>query len=266
MSETTEHYDRVRRFMQLAGQVTPDAPAGMDAKTRELRARLLMEEVLETIVDGLGVDIDLSATIDSACIDDFEFYAQESEYNATQLLDGCCDVNVITTGTLIAAGMADAEPQRLVDENNLAKFGPGGYLRDDGKWIKPADHQPPNLATEVSRQHMTLPLSKGETRKKDPMFWHPAIPWDRMPEAFDLTPFLHVLGYETLRMDMEDDAPDELMDEYADGSVEAIAEWEPSMPEGAGWFLGAKCDTEDGPQALWLRPDDDRRQAGGKAW
>lgn len=165
MSETTEHYDRVRRFMELAGQATPDAPAEMDSETRELRARLLMEEALEAIERGLGVTVGIlphRATYPAFGTDQVDIrLCATGEYDPVELLDGCCDVNVITAGTLIAAGLTDAEPQRLVDENNLSKFGPGGYRRDDGKWIKPSDHQPPALAEEIERQKSgdDLPLS-----------------------------------------------------------------------------------------------------------
>lgn len=151
MSETTEHYDRVRRFMELAGQATPDVPTEMDADTRELRSRLLMEEVLETINIGLGVEV-FTNEGDLVGVDSLLSFRSHGPGNPVELLDGCCDVSVINTGTLIAAGLTDVEPQRLVDENNLAKFGPGGYRREDGKWIKPPDHQPPALAEEVERQ------------------------------------------------------------------------------------------------------------------
>lgn len=49
-------------------------------------------------------------------------------------------------------GVADVSPQRLVDESNLAKFGPGWRLREDGKVIKPPDWVKPDLAGDVGRQ------------------------------------------------------------------------------------------------------------------
>lgn len=41
-----------------------------------------------------------------------------------------------------------SQPMRLleeVDRSNLAKFGPGGRRREDGKWVKPDDWQPPDI-------------------------------------------------------------------------------------------------------------------------
>ncbi|MDA3922726.1 MAG: hypothetical protein PF501_18920 [Salinisphaera sp.] len=157
MNETTEHYESVRHFMRLAGQATPKSPTEMDSATRELRARLLIEEVMETINDGLGVRVS-APDGHRLHADSFSFDGSDDEANLVELLDGCCDVNVITTGTLIAAGLTDAGPQMLVDENNLAKFGPGGHRRADGKWIKPADHQAPDLAGEIRRQAGRAPF------------------------------------------------------------------------------------------------------------
>jgi predicted HAD superfamily Cof-like phosphohydrolase len=62
-----------------------------------------------------------------------------------QVIDGCCDIKVVTTGTLSAFGVHDSPFQQEVDRTNLAKFGPGGHRRDDGKWIKPPDWQPPRI-------------------------------------------------------------------------------------------------------------------------
>ena len=45
----TAHYDRVKAFMQKVGQDTPEGAAVPDEKTRILRAKLILEEALETV-------------------------------------------------------------------------------------------------------------------------------------------------------------------------------------------------------------------------
>ncbi|RME74113.1 MAG: hypothetical protein D6785_16225, partial [Planctomycetota bacterium] len=62
-----------------------------------------------------------------------------------EIADGCADIMVVTTGTLSACGISDIPLQEEVDQNNLSKFGPGGYEREDGKWVKPPDHKPPKI-------------------------------------------------------------------------------------------------------------------------
>ena len=68
-----------------------------------------------------------------------------------ETIDGCCDLAVVTTGTLSACGVPDLPFQQAVDQNNLEKFGPGNTIRDDGKLIKPPGHKPPDIAGILSR-------------------------------------------------------------------------------------------------------------------
>ncbi len=49
MKNTTDHYDRVKTFMKLAGQDTPDEPIFPSLEIRKLRATLILEEAMETI-------------------------------------------------------------------------------------------------------------------------------------------------------------------------------------------------------------------------
>jgi hypothetical protein len=72
-------------------------------------------------------------------------------------------------------------------------------------------------------------------------------------------------GMEFHYVDFENDAPQELKEIWEqatrflfDGDDEilfadAIAPWEPTPPEGEGWFLIGIYDTEDGPYACFTR-------------
>ena len=148
----TPHYHRVIEFMLRAGQACPLVPTVPDEKTRVLRARLMLEEVLETIA-ALGVEVtfnpDPGGSMFSDHTHDIKFEALKfearGEVDMVEVADGCADVAVVTTGTLIALGIPDVELQEAVDVNNLAKFGPGGRRDDNGKWIKPPGHKPPNV-------------------------------------------------------------------------------------------------------------------------
>lgn len=139
--------------MRLAGQEVPSRPKEPSEETRLLRARLILEEAFETLSKGLGVGICFDPRVASkewrtsnllfACI---------SPFNMVETIDGCCDLKVVTTGTLSACGIHDMNPQIEVDNNNLAKFGPGGYRREDGKWIKPTGHKAPDLQSIIDLQ------------------------------------------------------------------------------------------------------------------
>jgi len=146
----TEHYSRVRQLMRkIPGQDTPEELTMPSLDTRKLRAKLIIEEALET-VEALGVNIYVDGDYEVPLrIDQMEF-EKGNEPDIMGIADGCADISVVTIGTLIACGIPDVELLRMVDENNLAKFGWGGYLREDGKWVKPPDHKPPDIAGYIN--------------------------------------------------------------------------------------------------------------------
>jgi len=137
----TTHYQRVRQFMEKVGQDIPDRVTEPDAATRLLRAKLILEEALETVA-ALGVD----AVHEGQAIrqDDIEWQVHD-EVDLEGVVDGCADISVVTMGTLIAFGVDDEPVLEEVDEANLRKFGPGSYARADGKWMKPKDWTPPDV-------------------------------------------------------------------------------------------------------------------------
>ncbi len=171
----SDHQIRIERFMELAGQEVKSSPEVPPIGIRQLRAALILEECLETI-DALGFKVNavmsLKATAESGigCPEDkdtiycyncgvplkrflaeeikYELEAKEDQDNISlvDIVDGCADISVVTIGTLSACGVSDEPIMREVDDNNLAKFGPGHYIRDDGKLVKPPDHKPPRIA------------------------------------------------------------------------------------------------------------------------
>src|SRR5712671_2031386 len=126
------HQLRVNKFMKLANQIIPSSPIMPLSEVRLLRAKLIMEEAFE-LVRALGIHVN-----DSDCErDDIDFknlsFHADGIFNMLEVIDGCCDLKVVTTGTLSACGLEDEKFQKIVDEDNLLKLGPGSYLREDGK-------------------------------------------------------------------------------------------------------------------------------------
>ena len=142
----SDHQKRVDEFMKLAGQELPRIPVMPGGAVRKLRANIILEEALETI-RGLGFEVRIRPF-------DLEFDLVETcTPNLIEAVDGCADLRVVTTGTLSALGVSDISLQEEVDRNNLAKFGPGGYRREsDGKWMKPPNHQPPDILRVLKAQ------------------------------------------------------------------------------------------------------------------
>jgi predicted HAD superfamily Cof-like phosphohydrolase len=134
----SKHQRRVEEFMRLAGQNMPKVATMPDGATRELRANLILEEALETII-ALGCSIRVGSK-------GFEcFVSNDYEPNLIEIIDGCCDISVVTVGTMIALGLPMEPFLEEVDANNIAK-GNGGYVRDDGKFMKPTNHPKPDIA------------------------------------------------------------------------------------------------------------------------
>ena len=97
------------------------APANLEAESfpAELRIRLIEEEAAEFAVAARAGDL-------------------------VGVLDALSDLLYVTYGAAVSLGV-DIEP--FFDEvhrSNMAKV--GGTRRPDGKWLKPAGWQPPDLA------------------------------------------------------------------------------------------------------------------------
>ncbi len=164
------HQQAVDWFMRLAGQRLPEKPTSeLTDEERILRARLMYEEVLETC-NGLGVQVAVQGMALNSGIPisvakargyittpgyrhvEKELLTIMGPLDLIEVVDGCGDVKVVTTGTLSACGVSDESVQLEVDESNLRKFSPGGYKDAGGKWQKPADWQPPNLLARLIEQ------------------------------------------------------------------------------------------------------------------
>jgi|ETNvirnome_2_130_1030620.scaffolds.fasta_scaffold29012_2 predicted HAD superfamily Cof-like phosphohydrolase len=158
----TEHQLRVEELMIRASQNIPCCPKMPDEKTRNLRATLILEESLETI-RALGFELKFKhynedGSYESVTLNPNEDMELENKYDPSlkDIIDGCADVSVVTIGTASACGVAMSPILKEVDENNLKKFGPGGYRRDDGKWMKPPGHKPPDIDGLIEEQKECL--------------------------------------------------------------------------------------------------------------
>lgn len=66
-----------------------------------------------------------------------------------EMVDALCDLLYVTYGAAVDLGV-DLEPFFAeVHRANMAKV--GGHRRDDGKWVKPADWQPPDITGLLER-------------------------------------------------------------------------------------------------------------------
>jgi predicted HAD superfamily Cof-like phosphohydrolase len=140
--------NKVKEFMQKAGQHTPDCLTIPSKENRELRVKLLLEEVLE-LAKASGVDIrqftDNGNVIhEPLSMDNCIVEATSDIVDVVEVADAIADINYVSYGCAVTYGI-DMEPvEKEVHRSNMSKF-IDGYRRDDGKWIKGPSYSPANL-------------------------------------------------------------------------------------------------------------------------
>ncbi len=177
-SQWSDQAQPVLDFMRLAGQDVPTTLTIPDRDTCLLRAKLILEEALET-VRALGVTVQILGgdLLTSPGYEENLMYDAYSihEPDVVEVADGCADVMVVTLGTLAAFGIPDRGLMDLVNNSNLDKFSNDcseckapesecriegsiemacrkcghcwqrGHHREDGKWVKPSDWEAPKI-------------------------------------------------------------------------------------------------------------------------
>lgn len=140
-------------------QNIPSKPSIPPEDVRLLRAKLILEEALETI-DGLGfiVGLDLDEDFREISVGDIHFdHDVETQDQLADIIDGCVDEIYVCNGTLAACGVPDLPHVHEVNRANNAKF-PGGKatFNESGKYLKPAGWQPPNHHEILTKQTVNL--------------------------------------------------------------------------------------------------------------
>lgn len=128
-------------------QKIPGSPTIPPLEVRMLRAKLIMEEALET-VEALGIEVHiLPDSVDTGVIrKGGVIFSQGQEPNLQEIIDGNCDEIYVCVGTLLACGVHDTPHLEEVCKANDKKF-PGGKpagFNQSGKYTKPVGWTPPN--------------------------------------------------------------------------------------------------------------------------
>jgi predicted HAD superfamily Cof-like phosphohydrolase len=76
--------------------------------------------------------------------------APKWDLDMDEFVDGVMDIGVVSTGSLVTAGLPDLAFRREVDANNLLKIA-NGHMDEHGKFIKPKGHPAPDLKGLLAR-------------------------------------------------------------------------------------------------------------------
>ena len=113
--------DKIELFMKLAGQtVSQDFRNGSDHE-RKLGAQLLLSEVLEYVIHGLGVVPSVNGTPITEP-NRLEYGVNGDAPSQLEMIDGLADVAYTMFWNAVAFGVPLEEAFELVCDNNLEKF------------------------------------------------------------------------------------------------------------------------------------------------
>lgn len=143
---------------------------------RLLRAKLILEETLETI-HALGYIVVPVPPVQGEveCQPEFNYIAHDGGPDLNGIIDGCCDLNYVLTGTLVSCGVPDAAHIQAVCMANETKF-PGGVatFNESGKYQKPEGWKGPDhefvknfqLEDQSLKSHASLLLKRFKNGKR----------------------------------------------------------------------------------------------------
>ena len=124
MKYQPNHLEQVRRFMIAFDQEVNDIPTVSDHETRQLRYKLIEEELSE-LWDAL------------------------KNRDLVKIADGLIDLEYVVLGGLVAFGLADLHEKLFaeVQRSNMTKLGEDGKVHYNqlGKVMKGENYSPPNL-------------------------------------------------------------------------------------------------------------------------
>jgi len=111
---------KIATFMQLAGQSTRLHLQSGDPKERALGAQLLLSEVLEYVIHGLGVIPEVEG-VKITAPDSLTYHPSEPS-DPEEMVDGLADVAYTMYWNACAFGVPLEKAFELVCDNNLEKF------------------------------------------------------------------------------------------------------------------------------------------------
>lgn len=145
----SELQEKVATFHVAMGQVDSETPRDLTPEERTLRARLIAEESAETVVSLIGEARAVSLFLDMVSKVRYARGAR-GPGDIAEIADGCIDLQVVASGTLLVAGIYDDPLIDLVMKANMAKV--GGGKDANSKFMKPPGWLPPDIRGELVRQ------------------------------------------------------------------------------------------------------------------
>lgn len=123
-----------------------------DDATVRLKAGLVLEETIEL----MGAVYDLKNTYPSV-LEALNIVADMANrlvpsVNMVEMADALADIDYVVEGMRLTFGINGQPIADEVHRANMEKFGPGSWVREDGKQMKPPDWKPPDITKQLEIQ------------------------------------------------------------------------------------------------------------------
>lgn len=146
----------VREFHQAFNHNISNYPVPCSKKLRELRAKLIAEELME-YCQAAGVEMRFEVPPRGVNPDmqhiDVAAYAEENEVDVVGIADALGDLDYVVQGANLVHGIPGGEVVAEIHRANMSKLGADGkpIHREDGKVIKGPNYTPPNISSIINR-------------------------------------------------------------------------------------------------------------------
>lgn len=132
----------VREFMLKAGQECPNTPCVPDVDVRDLRIRLIAEEL-----DELAKASHIAMVENYPCGEQWDDEAPPA--SIVEAADAIADLLYVVLGAAVAWGIDLNRVFEEVHRSNMTKF-IDGYRRADGKWVKGPSYTPADIEAALA--------------------------------------------------------------------------------------------------------------------
>lgn len=142
--------EKVREF-HLVVVEQPVSPAAPEIRHGYLRAKLILEEAIETAFALVGAR-NGQVLVHTQLNEVLQQMARDKRTGAPDLveaIDGCMDLLYVTYGTMEDIGLDSSPFFDEVHRSNMSKA--GGTVDVDGKKLKPRGYSPPDIAGVLAR-------------------------------------------------------------------------------------------------------------------
>ena len=146
----TKIFYMVQKFRIADNTPSPQVPSLPPEGRTRLYAKLLIEEAFE-IVEALYPDSEALLLIKKAEVD-YLLATLPLNINMEKVADGLGDLDYINENMRQEFGIDGTPIMEAIQAANMAKFGPGSWVREDGKRMKPPGWQPPDIRAALIAQ------------------------------------------------------------------------------------------------------------------